>query len=309
MKEEAAVSGRYTPAEISYTARAGEERKAVYEHPFVVRFTHWLNAIVLVVMAGSGLRIYLAFPAFGDKLPPHEFFRFPESLSLGGWLAGALQWHFTFMWLFVGAGVLYVCYELITGNWRQIVFTRNDVPGLWPMFRHYFLFGPKPDQRESYNSLQKLAYTATILLGVLSTVTGLVLYKSAQLSFFIPLLGGYRSARILHFIALLGFAAFIPGHLVMVVVHGWNNFQSMLTGWNFNPAYLMSTAPNNVAEEGEVQQVEADEIEVESTAPKAAPTEESDVKPADAGTAEGEQQQNGASESDSKDESSSSSER
>ena len=100
---------------------------------------------------------------------------------------------------------------------------------------------------ESYNSLQKLAYTSTILLGALSTVTGLILYKSAQLSFLIPLLGGYRFVRILHFLSLAGFAAFVPGHLVMVVVHGWNNFQSMLTGWNFKPEYARSSQKTSEA--------------------------------------------------------------
>ena len=200
-------------------------------------YMHWLNAIALFVMAGSGLRIYLAFPAFGDKLPPHDFFLFPDRYSIGGWLGGALQWHFTFMWLFLGTGLIYVSYQLITGTWRQVLFVPRDLGGVWPVFRHYFLFGPKPEQVESYNPLQKLAYTSTILLGGLSTITGLILYKSAQLSFLIPLLGGYRSVRILHFLSLVGFLAFVPGHLVMVIVHGWNNFQSMLTGWNFKPEY------------------------------------------------------------------------
>lgn len=233
----AAVAPRYLPAEVTYTERTGRQSTATYEHSFAIRLTHWLNAIALLVMAGSGLRIYLAFPAFGDKLPPSEFIHFPARYTLGGWLGGALQWHFTFMWLFVGGGVAYLLYQSITGNWRQVLFAPRDVQGVWPMFRHYFLFGPKPAQVESYNPLQKLAYTATILLGVLSTITGLVLYKSAQLSALIPLLGGYRSVRVLHFVALLGFAAFIPGHLVMVVAHGWNNFQSMVTGWNFRPSY------------------------------------------------------------------------
>jgi Ni/Fe-hydrogenase b-type cytochrome subunit len=226
---------RFSLPEIEYASRGGAARKATYEHSFAIRVTHWLNAFALFVMAGSGLRIYLAFPAFGDKLPPQVFLRFPGRYTIGGWLGGALQWHFTFMWLFLGTGLVYIFYQLITGTWRQVLFTPRDISGVWPMFRHYFLFGPKPEQVESYNPLQKLAYTSTILFGVLSTVTGLVLYKSAQLSFLIPLLGGYRPVRILHFLSLVGFGAFIPGHLVMVLAHGWNNFQSMLTGWNFKP--------------------------------------------------------------------------
>lgn len=245
----------FTPPEVSYAPRAGPERKATYEHSFAIRLTHWLNAIALFVMAGSGLRIYLAFPAFGDKLPPHDFFRFPSRYSIGGWLGGALQWHFTFMWLFIGTGLVYVIYQLATGTWRQVIFMPRDVRGVWPMFRHYFLFGPKPEQLETYNSLQKLAYTGTILLGALSTVTGLILYKSAQLSFLVPLIG-YRSVRVLHFASLVGFAAFVPGHIVMVVVHGWNNFQSMLTGWNFKPDYLR-TQPT-------VSEAANDETEAES---------------------------------------------
>lgn len=228
----------FSPPEATYPSPAGAERTATYEHSFMIRMTHWLSLIALFVMAGSGLRIYLAFPAFGAKLPPHDFFRFPARYTIGGWLGGALRWHFTFMWLFIGTGLAYLCYQAISGNWRQVAFTRRDIGGVWPMFRHYFLFGPKPEQLESYNPLQKLAYTGTILLGALSIVTGLVLYKSAQLAFLVPVLGGYRSVRILHFLALVGFAAFVPGHLVMVVVHGWNNFQSMLTGWNFNPEYV-----------------------------------------------------------------------
>jgi Ni/Fe-hydrogenase b-type cytochrome subunit len=242
-------SARFEPPEIAYALRAGGERKATYEHSFAIRFTHWLNAIALFVMAGSGLRIYLAFPAFGDKLPPHDFFVFPGRYTIGGWLGGALQWHFTFMWLFMASGLVYVFYQLITGTWRQVIFAPRDVRRVWPMFRHYFLFGPKPEQSESYNSLQKLAYTSTILLGVLSTITGLILYKSAQLSFLIPLFGGYRSVRILHFLSLLGFLAFVAGHIVMVIAHGWNNFQSMLTGWNFKPEYTKIQSTETEAED------------------------------------------------------------
>src|ERR1700739_1157366 len=79
--------------------------QAAYEHPWPVRFCHWLNAVSLFVMAGSGLQIFRAFPSFGPKIPQHDLLNVPKSLALGGWLAGALQWHLTFAWCYVPPGV------------------------------------------------------------------------------------------------------------------------------------------------------------------------------------------------------------
>jgi thiosulfate reductase cytochrome b subunit len=103
--------------------------------------------------------------------------------------------------------------------------------GVWPMARHYFLFGPKPPSVGQYNPLQKLAYTSTLVFGAVSLLTGLVMYKPVQLSALGWLFGGYHGARLMHFLAMCGMLAFIPGHLIMVAVHGWDNFASMATGW------------------------------------------------------------------------------
>jgi thiosulfate reductase cytochrome b subunit len=99
------------------------------------------------------------------------------------------------------------------------------------MARHYFLFGPKPVVRESYNPLQKLAYTTAIALMTLSVTTGLALYKPVQLSWLVTLMGGFQWVRIWHVLSMCGLLAFIPGHLVMVAIHGWSNFAAMWTGW------------------------------------------------------------------------------
>jgi thiosulfate reductase cytochrome b subunit len=232
-----------SPADVVPVARwqeKGATRTAAYEHPFYVRAAHWLTAISLVILGASGLRIFLAFPSFGAKVPQHDFWNPPEAITLGGWLGGALQWHFTFMWLFAGAGLVYVVGQIVSGRYRMVLFAPSDVPGVWPMARHYLLRGAKPVVNQPYNPLQKLAYTVTLLLGALSLVTGLALYKSAQLPLLVTLLGGYRLVRIWHFLALCGFAAFVPGHLVMVAIHGWNNFAAMLTGWKRAPEYLES---------------------------------------------------------------------
>jgi thiosulfate reductase cytochrome b subunit len=136
----------------------------------------------------------------------------------------------TFAWLFIAAGVSYVAYQAASGNYRQVLFSVRDVPGVWPMARHYFLFGPKPPERGTYNPLQKLAYTTAIGLGVALVVTGLALYKPVQLSWLVAALGGFRLIRLWHFAAMCGLLAFIPGHLIMVALHGWSNFASMWTG-------------------------------------------------------------------------------
>src|SRR5215467_6011525 len=151
--------------------------RAVYEHPFIVRLCHWLSAISLFVMAGSGLQIFRAFPSFGARIPQKDLLNWPKSFAIGGWLGGALQWHLTFMWIYIATGIVYLAYQIFSGNYRQDLFTHRDLPGVWPMVRHYFFFGPKPEVREAYNPLQKLAYTSSILFGVLATLTGIVLYK------------------------------------------------------------------------------------------------------------------------------------
>jgi len=149
-----------------------------------------------------------------------------------------LQWHLTFMWIYIATGVLYVAYEWFSGNYRQILFVRRDIRGVWPMARHYFFFGAKPPVTEAYNPLQKLAYTSAIGLGVLSLLTGLAVWKPIQFSWLAWMMGGFHLARLWHFAVMWAIIFFVFGHLVMVVLHGWNNFISMWTGWKKNPEYI-----------------------------------------------------------------------
>lgn len=202
-----------------------------YEHPWAVRFTHWANAVSLTILTGSGLQIFMAFPSFGPKVPQRNLVDdIPQALRLGDWLGGALQWHFTFMWIFMGGAALYTWSLITSGHHRAVLFRPADLRGVWPMVRHYFFFAAKPKATGPYNALQKLAYTSTLACGALSVVTGLVMYKPVQLSGLGDALGGFHTARLLHFAAMCGLLAFIPGHVVMVVLHGWDNFLSMVTG-------------------------------------------------------------------------------
>lgn len=200
------------------------------EHPAVVRVCHWIFALASAALIGSGLEVFAAFPAFGEKMLRSELFVPPPLLRIGGWLGGALQWHFTFAWLLVSAMVIYIAFQIVSRNGRQVLFVARDVRGVWPMVRHYFLCGPKPVVSETYNPLQKLAYSTALALIVVGIVTGFALYKPVQLAWLVEGLGGFRATRTWHFAAMCGLLAFIPGHLVMVVLHGWRNFASMWTG-------------------------------------------------------------------------------
>src|SRR5271170_1504522 len=200
------------PAPVEPAAKAEEPElvRAAYEHPLLIRITHWVSAVSLFVMVTSGLRIFRAFPSFGPKIPEKILLNIPKSLTLGGWLGGALQWHFTFMWFFAAGGIFYVAYQILSGHYRTLLFTPRDVPGVWPMARHYFFFGRKPGQVVQYNPLQKLAYTSAVGFGALSLLTGIVLYKPAQFSWLAFLFGGFHLTRVWHFAAMCGFLAFIP---------------------------------------------------------------------------------------------------
>jgi len=219
------------------SAKTGETVQAVYEHPWAVRFSHWLNTIALFVLVGSGLQIFRAFPSFGAKIPQQDLLHWPKAFAIGGWLGGALQWHLTFIWIYIATGLFYLGYEIFSGNYRQVLFVPSDVRGVWPMARHYFFFGPKPPAVEPYNPLEKVAYTSVLGLGVLSVVTGLAVWKPVQFSWLAWMMGGFHLARVWHFAVMWAILLFLLGHLVMVVVHGWSNFWSMFTGWKTNPEY------------------------------------------------------------------------
>jgi thiosulfate reductase cytochrome b subunit len=227
-----------TKSGLKITAITTEVATHTLEHPFIVRFTHWLNALSLLVMTASGLQIFMAFPSFGEKVPQVDFLKIPELVRLGGWLGGALQWHFSFSWLFTLTGIIYAIYIVVTGQWRHVILFPREIKGILPMAKHYFLFKEQPEQLEPYNPLQKLAYTTTIIFGIAVVVTGYTLYKPVQLGWIAQLSGGFGMVRILHFASMCGFLAFIPGHLIMVALHGWNNFYSMVIGWKKNPDYL-----------------------------------------------------------------------
>ncbi|MFM2086178.1 MAG: hypothetical protein RLZZ237_1047 [Pseudomonadota bacterium] len=178
-------------------------------HPVWLRLTHWLNAVAVVVLATSGWRIYNASPFFPFSLP--------SGLTLGGWLGGALQWHFAAMWLLLANGLLYLGINIVTGRLRRQFFPlspRAIVQDLLAALKGKLAHA---DPRH-YNMVQRAAYLFVMLDCIVLVMSGLVLWKSVQFPILRELMGGYDSARRVHFIAMSGLVGFVGIHLVMVAL-------------------------------------------------------------------------------------------
>jgi thiosulfate reductase cytochrome b subunit len=178
-------------------------------HPGWVRVTHWINAIAMLMMIGSGWQIYDASPLFG--------FVFPPQIALGNWLAGALLWHFAAMWLLVINGLVYVALGLATGRFRTKLFPisprevfRDLAAALRGRLSH--------DDLSVYNAVQKLLYTGVLLAGLVIVLSGISIWKPVQFWWLTAFFGGYNTARYVHFAAMTAIVAFVVVHVALALI-------------------------------------------------------------------------------------------
>jgi thiosulfate reductase cytochrome b subunit len=177
-------------------------------HPLIVRIGHWVNVIAMPVMILSGWRIYNASPLF--------HFRFPDGFTMGGWLAGALQWHFAAMWLLAINGLIYVLYGILTGYYRHRFFPLHMGAILHELAQ--LMHGRVSHVLGTYNRIQRVAYLVVILLGMTLVLSGLSMWKPVQFQELASLMGGYEGARIVHFSAMAFVSVFIVIHVTMVIL-------------------------------------------------------------------------------------------
>jgi thiosulfate reductase cytochrome b subunit len=189
-------------------------------HPAVVRITHWINALAILIMVASGWRIYNASPLFD--------FTFPKELTLGGWLAGSLQWHFAAMWLLVLNFLVYLAYGLVSGRFRRKLLPIT-VRGLLGDVSAALRGKLAHDDLTIYNTAQRAAYIAIILGIVVLVASGLAIWKPVQLHWLAAPMGGYEGARLVHFFAMSTVVLIVVVHIVMVILVP-RTFPSMITG-------------------------------------------------------------------------------
>ena len=187
-------------------------------------------------MIWSGLWIYWANDVYRVGVGSFTLFHFfPDSFyktfRIGGRLAEGMAWHFAFAWLFAINGVAYVMYTIVSGEWRYLVPNRHSLREAIQVTLYDLHLSKTQPPRRKFNGAQQFAYTGIIVMGFGSLVTGLAIWKSVQFGWLTWLLGGYTAARIEHFLLVLGYVGFFVVHIAQVIRAGWNNFRSMVTGY------------------------------------------------------------------------------
>ncbi len=183
--------------------------EVVVIHPGWLRLTHWLNVIAVVILVTSGWRIYDASPFFP--------FEIPKEITLGGWLGGAILWHFAAMWLLVINGLIYLSLNVFSGRLRRKFFPLSPRAILADLLAAIKGKLSHADLSH-YNAVQRAAYLFVILDIIMLVLSGLVLWKSVQFPVLRELLGGYEAARRIHFIAMSALVAFVGVHVAMVAL-------------------------------------------------------------------------------------------
>ncbi len=211
------------------------EPRAKPRHHWIVRSTHWINALAFTIMVGSGLRIFNAYPAFHRRgetfcCYPFEGTPIPAWLTFGGWLGGARHWHFAMMWVLVVTGLVYVGFIYLHGEWRDLVPRRGDLRDAWEMIKFYTFARPDHPLQGKHNALQKGTYFIMPFVAAVIVVSGVAIWKPVSLGWLTNLLGGYVWARYWHFSAMVLLVALSVVHVFMVLSVDPYSLRSMITG-------------------------------------------------------------------------------
>jgi thiosulfate reductase cytochrome b subunit len=177
--------------------------------PAWVRTMHWINAFAMILMIMSGWQIYNASPLFN--------FRFSPSITLGGWLGGALLWHFAAMWILMINGLFYLITGFASGRFRRKMLPITPT-GVISDVKAALTFKLDHDDLTKYNYVQKLLYAGIIVVGVVIVLSGLSIWKPVQLYYLVMLFGDYPTARYVHFICMALICLFLLVHVALALL-------------------------------------------------------------------------------------------
>jgi thiosulfate reductase cytochrome b subunit len=206
------------------------------KHPRAIRWFHWINFPLLSLMIWSGMLIYWAHPVYRIGIGSFTLFHFfpawfYELFGFKQRLAEGMAWHFALMWLFALNGIAYVAYTVFSGEWRYLAPDRNSLREAIQVTLYDLRLSKVHPPPRKFNGAQQIAYTLVVLMGAGSLITGLAIWKSVQFGWITAMLGGYKAARLEHFLLTLGYVAFFLVHIAQVIRAGWNNLRAMITGY------------------------------------------------------------------------------
>jgi len=190
-------------------------------HPLALRIMHWINAIAIVIMIGSGWKIYNDDIIF-------SFLRFPDSIVIGKWAQYGLQWHFFGMWIFVLNGIAYLCYGIVSGRFPRKLFPISPRE-VFVTVGEAVRFRLRHDDLTHYNAVQKVLYLGVMAIGVLIVISGLALWKPVQFSELANLFGSFQTIRLVHFLCMTAIVAFIVVHVTLALLVP-QSLVAMITG-------------------------------------------------------------------------------
>lgn len=190
-------------------------------HPLPVRIMHWINAVAMIVMIGSGWGIYNDSVIFNGVW-------FPHSVRLGSWAAESLLWHFAFMWVLGVNGLAYLVYGFATGRFRRRLLPIR-VSDVIETIRETLRFHLAHEDLTVYNAVQKILYIVVILAGISQVITGIAVWKPVQFGWLVDLLGGFQGARLLHFAGMTVIVLFLAVHVALALLVP-RTLVSMVTG-------------------------------------------------------------------------------
>ncbi|MCA6441653.1 MAG: cytochrome b/b6 domain-containing protein [Sediminibacterium sp.] len=224
--------------------------KIIHKHKLPTRWMHWINFPLLTIMIWSGILIYWANDVYSIKVGNTIIFKFfPESfykaLNIPYRLADGMAFHFSFMWLFMINGLLYVLYTGFSGEWRYLIPDKKSWKEAWLVVLHDLGIRKQAPPQLKYNAAQRISYTIIIIMGFGSMISGFAIYKPVQLQWVTMLCGGYESARIIHFILTILFVLFFLVHIIQVIKAGWNNFRAMVVGFEIKSEKINKDENNN----------------------------------------------------------------
>jgi thiosulfate reductase cytochrome b subunit len=206
------------------------------KHKLATRWFHWINFPILSLMIFSGFLIYWSNDAYSVGIGSFSIHLFPDwfydATHIDHKLAYGMAVHFLFAWIFALNGIAYVLFTLFSGEWRELLPEKKSFAEALQVMKHDLgLKVPMPPQGR-YNAAQRITYSGIIVMGGLSLLSGLAIYKPAQLHWLTALMGGYEWARFEHFWLTMGYLGFFVIHIAQVVRTGWANFRSMVCGYD-----------------------------------------------------------------------------